>query len=748
MLFGVRWGSLHTKIIAWSFVPTTIILVAVALVNFVAYQRVTEALVIERDQELTRLSASQLATELSKYTEELSALARVIGTYGDAPTVHNRLLDQARNRLVVFDGGAVVLDTFGRVTAAEPERPGLVGEDWSDRLYFRQMIRQQGPIFSNIVADGPDGAEVIVVAVPIIGNRGEFIGTLAGMFRLGARTISAFYGGIIKLRLGEGGNTLLVDGSGRVIYHTNTDLIGEDFSGQPLVQAVLAGQTGARRTEGLEQHAIVAGYAPVPGTSWGLVTEESWTMLIRRSQGYQWSLLLLLLLTLGVVLPAVVVTLGVRRLILPVEQLIAAAQEVAAGKFGQKISARTGDEIEELAEQFNLMSAQLQESYNMLEQRVADRTKELAILNAIGATVNESLDLYDTLNRALDETLGLLNLEVGEIRLLDEESGELVIRTQRGLSAEFVRDADRKDVKTVLPQASLETGEPVTVPDTFTAQGYELARREGLRALAIFPLRAKERLLGTLCLATRRGPRIFTRSERELLRAVSDQISVAIENAQLYGRAQQLAVLEERQRLARDLHDSVTQSLYGLTMYAEAATRLLNSGNIDMAADYLRELRATSQEALREMRLLIFELRPSILEEEGLVAALQYRLESVEKRSGLETSLEVEGEDGQLSPDVEEELYRIAQEALNNALKHAQANQVMISLYQRSNSVLLEISDNGQGFDPATVHERGGFGLRSMKERVSQMDGRLEIESQPGAGTRVRVEVKHDQMKN
>jgi signal transduction histidine kinase len=183
-------------------------------------------------------------------------------------------------------------------------------------------------------------------------------------------------------------------------------------------------------------------------------------------------------------------------------------------------------------------------------------------------------------------------------------------------------------------------------------------------------------------------------------------------------------------------------------MYAEAATRLLNNGNIDMAVDYLRELRVTSQEALREMRLLIFELRPSILEAEGLVAALQNRLESVEKRSGLETLLEVEGEDGLLSPDVEEELYRIAQEALNNALKHAQANQVMIGLYQRPDSVLLEISDNGQGFDPVTVHEQGGFGLRSMKERVSQMDGRLEIQSQPGAGTRVRVEVKHSQVKN
>jgi nitrate/nitrite-specific signal transduction histidine kinase len=483
----------------------------------------------------------------------------------------------------------------------------------------------------------------------------------------------------------------------------------------------------------------VAGYAPVPGTPWGLVTEESWATLIRQGRGYQW--FLLLLLALGVVVPAVVVTMGVRRLIRPIEQLIDAAQEVAAGNFGHKISARTGDEIEELAVQFNRMSAELQESYNTLEQRVADRTRELAILNAIGATVNASLDLSDTLDRALSETLGLLNLEVGEIRLLDEESEELVIRIQRGLSPEFVQDADYKKVADTLPEAAVRSGEPVIEPDIFKVTNYPLARREGLRALGIFPLRAKERFLGTLCLATRRGPRSFTRPERELLRAISDQISVAIENAQLYGRAQQLAVLEERQRLARDLHDSVTQSLYGLTMYAEAATRLLAAGNLDMATDYLRELRGTAQEALREMRLLIFELRPSILEAEGLTAALQSRLESVEKRSGLETSLTVEGEGGQLSADVEEELYRIAQEALNNALKHAQANRISVGLYRRSDYISLEISDNGQGFDPTRAHERGGFGLRSMRERVSQLGGQLTIDSQPGVGTRVRVDV-------
>ena len=159
-----------------------------------------------------------------------------------------------------------------------------------------------------------------------------------------------------------------------------------------------------------------------------------------------------------------------------------------------------------------------------------------------------------------------------------------------------------------------------------------------------------------------------------------------------------------------------------------------------MAADHLRELRDTAQEALREMRLLIFELRPPVLQEEGLVAALQARLEAVEGRAGLETEFKVEGAD-RLLPEIEEELYRIAQEALNNALKHAQARRITVSLRQIQRTVTLEIADDGIGFDPTTARKQGGLGLRGMEERAAQLGGRLTVQSKPGEGTRVRVEV-------
>ena len=201
------------------------------------------------------------------------------------------------------------------------------------------------------------------------------------------------------------------------------------------------------------------------------------------------------------------------------------------------------------------------------------------------------------------------------------------------------------------------------------------------------------------------------------------------------------AILEERNRLARELHDSVTQSLYGVTLYADAAARLLDSGQVPPAVDNLRKLRHTARDALDEMRLLIFELRPPILEQEGLAAALEARLEAVEGRVGLKTQLRLEGE-SQLPPDVQERLYRIALEALNNVLKHARASSVTVSLIKEPQVTVLKITDDGVGFDLTVAQKSGGMGLQGMKERAEQIGGQLTVKSEPGLGTTVQVEVK------
>ena len=559
MLFGIRWGSLRNKILAWSFVPTAIILTAVAWVTFSAYQRVTEDLVIVRNQELARFSAGEFATGLTEYTGLLTEYAGLLGglppiAYADESDliVQRDVLMRARSRFEVFDGGVLILSNQGTVVATEPERPEILGQNWSNRSYFRHMLRSPRPVFSDIVADGPQGAEAIVVGVPIKGDHGQFLGLIAGMFRLGATAINPFYRDIARLRIGESGSTYLVDSAGRAIHHSDPDLIGDGLSSQATVQQVLAGEVGALRTRDVEGRDIVASFAPVPGTSWGLVGEETWAALTSGIRGYQ--RFLLLLLVLGVVIPALVVTFGVRRITKPITELIGAAQEVAGGNFGQTISARTGDEIEELAEQFNRMAAHLQESYAHLEQRVADRTKEMATLNAIAATVSQSLDLNEILDDTLDKTLQVMEIEAGGVYLLDEENdGVLTIAAQRGFSPGFVEEIDRLRVGEGFSGHVVQSGQPLVVRDASTDPRLTrmVVREERLRSLASVPLISKGKVLGTLFAITR-GYREFTDQDVQLLTSIGHQIGVAVENAGLYedtkSRLAQLSALQETTR--------------------------------------------------------------------------------------------------------------------------------------------------------------------------------------------------------
>jgi signal transduction histidine kinase len=238
------------------------------------------------------------------------------------------------------------------------------------------------------------------------------------------------------------------------------------------------------------------------------------------------------------------------------------------------------------------------------------------------------------------------------------------------------------------------------------------------------------------------------RTEAETAREKSDallaELQVAHQQLQAYtGQAEELAVIAERNRWARELHDSVTQSLYSLTLLAEAGQRMIQVGDVPQIAGNQTRLGEIAQQALQEMRLLVYELRPLALESEGLVGALEQRLETVERRAGIKARVLVEGEI-QLAPDLEEELYGIAQEALNNALKHAKASEVVLSVRVTEGSVALEVADDGQAFDLPDVRDKGGLGLISMRERADKIGGQLEIDSAPGAGTRVRISVQLD----
>lgn len=261
----------------------------------------------------------------------------------------------------------------------------------------------------------------------------------------------------------------------------------------------------------------------------------------------------------------------------------------------------------------------------------------------------------------------------------------------------------------------------------------------GKRDMLLLPLYAKGRLQGALGILQDEA-REMPSEQVNLLRSIAEQIGIAIDNARLYQRSKTLAVAEERQRLARDLHDSVTQSLYSLTLFAEAGQRMLKEERIDRVEQHLQRLSLTAQDALKEMRMLLFELRPWQLQSGKLIDFIKQRLDVVERRSNITAHLLGDSLPS-LSPKVEENLYYITIEALNNALKHAHCSAVTVRFTYSKMSVQVEIADNGIGFEPDSLEHSRGMGLQNMAERISEFNGNITLlpNRSVGHGCIVRV---------
>ena len=256
------------------------------------------------------------------------------------------------------------------------------------------------------------------------------------------------------------------------------------------------------------------------------------------------------------------------------------------------------------------------------------------------------------------------------------------------------------------------------------------------RTLMCVPLVIKDETIGMLILGHHQA-NYWDEEEKGLVQAFANQAAVAIVNAELYEKAGEAATLEERTRLARELHDSATQSLYSATLFSEAGKELAAAGDIDSARHYLTRVGEVVHQALKDMRLLVFQLRPPVLEKDGLVMALQHRLDAVEKRAGMDARL-ISDQLPHLSDPVSEELYSITIEALNNVLKHSQADKVRITIRYDQGGLELEVRDDGQGFDPEAAYN-GGMGLTNMAERAEKLGADLTIDASPDKGTCIRV---------
>lgn len=313
-----RLGSVRRSIamlrayaIIWVAAALLALLGIVAAYSYTAYRSAATELVIERDLQLAYLSAARLEDELSKFSDTLEDLARTDGMRSNDVELQTATLSESRLGLSAFDAGVVLLDGAGRIQAAQPERPLDIGRDWSDRAYFRSLLTAADVVFGDTEIDGPGDTSAVVVAVPIHGGSGELLGALVGMFRLGQATISPFYASIVRLRIGQSGDTYLVGSRRQILYDSGVKYVGQPFSSRALPDVTLGPRGGAIRTRDVEGHDVLAAYVPVPGTPWWLVTEDDWATLTRTTR--QYIRIFFAVVGLGMFVPLIGVALLARR---------------------------------------------------------------------------------------------------------------------------------------------------------------------------------------------------------------------------------------------------------------------------------------------------------------------------------------------------------------------------------------------------------------------------------------------------
>jgi signal transduction histidine kinase len=475
-----------------------------------------------------------------------------------------------------------------------------------------------------------------------------------------------------------------------------------------------------------------------------------------------------LLLAMGgaVVAVGTILALGIgRRLTARLQALESVAAQVAAHAEGHTVvldagatppealealmSMRGDDEVASLARSIGAMMHALDERLATNAQLYAAaqaRVRELSVLAEIARLLTAGLSLQETLDALGNHVCRLTGSSAVGILLTREGAGPSQLGGC-GLPSGY---RERTDAVLALPQEAvqgiatleaLRSGElswnRIAETPTARADLRQLAERGGWGAVTAVPLRLQGRTVGVMsCYTVSDQP--LPEPELRLLTTIADQVAVAAENARLEARARNHVAQEERARLARELHDSVSQAIYGIALGMRTALTLLERDPTRAAAP-LEHALPLAEAALIEMRALIFDLRPDALEAEGLVMALEKQAAALRARHGLVVHLHAEAEPS-ASLAAKEALYRIAREALHNTVKHARAGVVDLTLHGHGDDLVLELHDDGLGFDPRHVPPEH-LGLRKMRERAAQVGGSLEVESAMGLGTWIRVRV-------
>lgn len=382
-------------------------------------------------------------------------------------------------------------------------------------------------------------------------------------------------------------------------------------------------------------------------------------------------------------------------------------------------------------------------TYDELKERdkaLTRRNQDLALLNNIAETLTSSLELEQILNKTLALVMDYLQVEAGEIFLLEKDKRTLRQALHRGQAADAFGSRTRLHVGEGLVGLVAERGTPIQVHDLGRDGRYirSAVAQAGFRQMACIPLTASGVVVGVLSAVTRSSTPIEDH-DVQLVTAVCTWAGLAIENARLHDDARRLAVLEERDRIGMDLHDGIIQSIYGVGLVLEHA-RLLANENPAQAADRIQQAIDSLNHTIRDIRTYILDLRPRQLGNENLMDGLKRLTTEFRANTLAESNLTGNPADVEELPQSHSlALFHICQEALANAAKHARAKRVDVSIWRTHERVMMEIRDNGRGFDMAKKNISIGHGLSNMNTRANQVGGEVELTSVLGEGTSILV---------
>lgn len=378
-------------------------------------------------------------------------------------------------------------------------------------------------------------------------------------------------------------------------------------------------------------------------------------------------------------------------------------------------------------------------------QDLERRNHELSVLNEIARELNRSVDLGEALGFALEQVAELLGLRTGWIWLQNEDTRQFYLAASRNLPPALAKDPSRMDgagycyCLDTYKKGDLSGAANINVVTCSRLKGL-VDGTDGLRHHASIPLYAGEGKLGVMNVASPDW-RSLSSEDLQLLYTVGDLLSIAVERARLSEKSTRLGAVEERNRIAREIHDSLAQGLTATTLQLESADALLDEGSpAETLREPLHRALSLTHSNLEEARRSVLDLRAAPLEGQTLSEALRTLVDGWEQENSVNADFEAINAGRPLPLRVEVALYRICQEALSNVAQHAGGNTVIVRLVSTPDKVRLVVEDDGRGLDTGIVPE-DRYGLTGMNERTKMLGGALEVKSNPGQGTRIEATV-------